>query len=376
MADSVGAGSPWFGQDSRTANGGWERGASGLRRATGYADVAEMLRGAGSGVTKARRNDNNDKGGIVEKSNQKGPASGMYNVEQDRDSRGEEDGIETAGLGVVSRMDDQKDVDHSVSTQPKTTKTMETKKRLFDGLCFYINGSTAPTVSDHRLKQLIAENGGRVAVALARRRVTHVILGTAWDRRSSSPAFDGGARATKLKGTARARGERDGRRPARLEGRTTGGEGGLGGGGGGGAEPRREWKGCTLAAGKLEKEIQRMGGNVVKYVTAEWVLESLRSGKRVSESSFASQTTTIQFTSSDAQRTILGMFKADTSTSSSSSSTALMTLIPTDGSRPNLGSGSGSDAVSASILPPPSLSSSSSMTTTTKMMVARASKVE
>lgn len=86
---------------------------------------------------------------------------------------------------------------------------------IFDGLVIYINGSTHPLVSDHRLKQLLAENGARLSISLGRGQVTHVILG-----------------------------------------KPSGGQG-VGAGGG-------------LAGGKLEKEIRRVGGCGVKYVGVEW----------------------------------------------------------------------------------------------------------
>lgn len=91
-------------------------------------------------------------------------------------------------------------------------------RRILDGLVVYVNGSTHPAISDHRLKRVLVENGARVSMHLGRRQVTHVILG----------------------------------RPARP---------GVGAGGG-------------LAGGKLEREIRRVGGCGVKYVGVEWcVLE-------------------------------------------------------------------------------------------------------
>ena len=48
---------------------------------------------------------------------------------------------------------------------------------IFANLTFYINGSTMPRVSDHRLKQLLSQHGGRVALGHARRTVTHIIIG-------------------------------------------------------------------------------------------------------------------------------------------------------------------------------------------------------
>lgn len=85
---------------------------------------------------------------------------------------------------------------------------------IFDGVVVYVNGSTFPLVSDHKLKRILTENGGQMSLHLGRRRVTHVILG----------------------------------RPA-----------GSGQGAGGG-----------LAGSKLEKEIQRVSGCAVKFVGAEW----------------------------------------------------------------------------------------------------------
>ena len=88
------------------------------------------------------------------------------------------------------------------------------RRKIFDGLVVYVNGSTHPAVSDHRLKHVLTENGARMSLHLCRRQVTHVILGR--------PASSGG---------------------------------GAGGG---------------LAGGKLEKEIRRVGGCGVKYVDVEW----------------------------------------------------------------------------------------------------------
>ncbi|CAI4215181.1 unnamed protein product [Parascedosporium putredinis] len=105
------------------------------------------------------------------------------------------------------------------------------KRGIFDGIVVYVNGSTHPLISDHRLKQVVVENGGRISLHLGRRQVTHVILG----------------------------------RPATV---------GKGAGGG-------------LAAGKMEREIRRVGGCGIKYVGVEWVLGSLKAGVRLSEARFS-----------------------------------------------------------------------------------------
>jgi len=89
------------------------------------------------------------------------------------------------------------------------------EKKIFDGLVIYVNGSTYPMVSDHKLKRLLAENGAKVSIHLGRRQVTHVILGKPIGTENS----------------------------------------GAGGG---------------LAASKIQKEIQTIGGCGVKYVEVEW----------------------------------------------------------------------------------------------------------
>ncbi|KAI9858252.1 MAG: hypothetical protein M1824_004422 [Vezdaea acicularis] len=104
-------------------------------------------------------------------------------------------------------------------------------KQIFSTLVFYINGSTAPAVSDHMLKQLIAQHGGRLSISLGRRSVSHVILG----RPNSA---------------------------------------GKGAGGG-------------LAGGKLEKEMRISRSVGVKYVSVDWILESIRAGIRLPEARFA-----------------------------------------------------------------------------------------
>ncbi|KAH8671002.1 hypothetical protein BX600DRAFT_509717 [Xylariales sp. PMI_506] len=105
-------------------------------------------------------------------------------------------------------------------------------RKLFEGVVVYVNGSTHPLISDHKLKHVLAEHGASMSIHLARRQVTHVILG----------------------------------RPAS----------GAGSGAGGG-----------LAGGKLQKEISKVRGHGVKFVSVEWVLESIKAGKRLPEGRFS-----------------------------------------------------------------------------------------
>lgn len=111
----------------------------------------------------------------------------------------------------------------SSATIPSSTKATNSPG-IFAGLTVYINGSTAPLISDHKLKHVLASNGASVAIALGRRSVTHVVLGT--------PSSQGGA--------------------------------GAGGG---------------LAAGKMQKEIIKKrggGGAGVRYVGVEWYVFCFR----------------------------------------------------------------------------------------------------
>ncbi|TLD28577.1 hypothetical protein PspLS_03606 [Pyricularia sp. CBS 133598] len=122
--------------------------------------------------------------------------------------------------------------------QKQENQKPEKKPRsgIFDGLVIYVNGSTHPLISDHKLKHVLAENGARMTIHLGRRQVTHVILGC--------PA----ASSAQSKGIS-----------------------GAGGG---------------LAAGKLEREIRRVGGCGVKFVGVEWILESVKAGRRLPEARF------------------------------------------------------------------------------------------
>ncbi|OTB09137.1 hypothetical protein M426DRAFT_316427 [Hypoxylon sp. CI-4A] len=123
---------------------------------------------------------------------------------------------------------------------------------IFDGVVVHINGSTHPLISDHKLKHVLAEHGAKTSINLGRRQVTHVILG----------------------------------RPA-------GGSRGAGGG---------------LAGGKLQKEIQKVGGCAVKFVGAEWILESVKAGKRLPETRFSNLKV-----ASKGQQSVYGVFSGSAS---------------------------------------------------------------
>ncbi|RDL37860.1 BRCT protein [Venustampulla echinocandica] len=143
----------------------------------------------------------------------------------------------------------------------KGEQALERRKGIFDGLVIYINGSTHPLISDHKLKHALAENGARLSMHLGRRDVTHVILG----RPSGS---------------------------------------------------QRSGAGGGLAGTKLQKEIKRVGGCGLKYVGVEWVLESLRLGKRQSETQFSNLKVAAK-----GQQSVYSMFKKTTTDSGNTEST-------------------------------------------------------
>ncbi|RDW90406.1 uncharacterized protein DSM5745_02181 [Aspergillus mulundensis] len=114
-----------------------------------------------------------------------------------------------------------------------TTRSSSTpaESNILRGAIIYINGQTAPLVSDHKLKSLLVAHGATLSLSLSRR-VTHVIIG----KPNSGP--------------------------------------GRGAGGG-------------LAAGKIQKEMARGGWKGMKIVGVEWVLESVKAGKWLPETRFA-----------------------------------------------------------------------------------------
>lgn len=181
VADTVGAGSEDFGKDGRKENGGWQKGAKGLRTG-GQKSLAELW-----GASKAGKK----------------PSQRKHLDSVDVDS-------EDATSELTSGQADQ---DGRVDSAQQDEPTKPAEKHIFAGLCFYINGSTAPLVSDHKLKHMLAAHGARHSIALGRRSVSHVLLGTS----------------------------------------------NLQGGAGGG-----------FAATKIQKEITKSGGKAVKFITAEW----------------------------------------------------------------------------------------------------------
>lgn len=203
LADTVGAGAEDFGKDGRTANGGWVKGAPGLRRG-GQKSIVNCFRAPTM---------------VDDPTQQTVVATGVMQE-------------------IVEEVGDWQDSINlapsysSASTIGPSINAPTTK--IFQNTCIYINGSTMPIISDHLLRQLIIQNGGALSIALARRSVSHVIL--THKPTDSSRSAGGG-----------------------------------------------------LANQKVRKEVERKRavGVGVKYVTAHWIIESVKACKRLPEGRFA-----------------------------------------------------------------------------------------
>ena len=214
IVDSVGAGSENYASGGKRENDSWETRASGLRE-KGWQDIRGLLE-----VNKKRK-------------------SGEMAQETDGECKRRKAGFNDAAHDPVIRTQTPSPASSlQVSSQHRTQlpgsnvntladstpKVIPSAPQIFRCLALYLNGSTlASGISDHKLKSLFVQHGGSLSIALGRRTVTHVVLGTS----------------------------------------------------GGG-----------LAAGKIQKEVARVGGKGVKYVTAKWVVDSVECGRRLPESRY------------------------------------------------------------------------------------------
>ncbi|OCT54620.1 BRCA1 C Terminus (BRCT) domain containing protein [Cladophialophora carrionii] len=206
LSDLVGAGSEHFNKDGRKEQGDWEVGAPGLRE-EGWQDIRGLMHGSRKRLVEDNAN-----------------AEPTPREKRSKliDRRHEDTASDRENLPPESGKQANVDV---ASTSPSA---LQPPPQIFRNLRMYLNGSTAPLISDHQLKHLFAQHGGNTSIALGRRTVTHVILG-------SEHAVGGG-----------------------------------------------------LANGKIDKEVKlvRGLGKGVKYVTAQWVVDSVEKGVRQPESRY------------------------------------------------------------------------------------------
>ena len=215
LSDLVGAGSKDFGKDRRKDNGDWELGARGLRE-NGWQDIRGLMNG-----TRKRASgcigDDDIKDELLRERKRRLPEM-QDEDEAEKPNVATED--DTATASANRRTDPVPSSEHHSHPPPAPPQ-------IFRGLNIYLNGSTAPFISDHKFKQLFAQHGGNSSIGLGRRTVTHMIIG--------------------------------------------------------------EKCGGGLASGKIEKEITTVGGKGIKFVTAHWVLDSIDKGIRQPEARYASK---------------------------------------------------------------------------------------
>jgi len=222
LSDLVGAGSENFCRDGRKESGDWEVGAPGLRE-KGWQDIRKMFGG----------NQKRSSDGMVDRD---GPGSQEEKKKKRRRVMEKEMKTElkdSGALDVAPLNGAGKSSGEERASTCEMTKSSNKAQdgrphdpppqlpQIFRNLTMYLNGSTAPLVSDHKLKQLFAQHGGNASISLGRRTVTHVVLG--------------------------------------------------------------EKCGGGLASSKIQREV---GGQGIKYVTAQWVLDSIQKGVRQPEARY------------------------------------------------------------------------------------------
>nr|OQO32121.1 hypothetical protein B0A51_00964 [Rachicladosporium sp. CCFEE 5018] len=232
ISDTVGAGSLDFGQDGRTEDGGWVVGAKGLRT-NGQTSIWESMKVEKEVERPAKR--------VKLEDLQSKPTCVVnpYTPFRKPDGTIRETSWtshESSPSHLLSPLDHTEPSPPEITTKSEAAtadsslEATQACPQIFAGLNMYINGSTMPYMSDHKLKRLLSEHGANMSIFLGRKTVTHIVIGK---------------------------------------------PGGAGGGCGGG-----------LAGTKIHKEVTRVGGKAVKYVTAEWIVKSIAAGKRLPESKF------------------------------------------------------------------------------------------
>ncbi|CAD0083348.1 unnamed protein product [Aureobasidium vineae] len=230
LADTVGAGSEDFGKDGRLENGDWAKGAPGLR-GRGQISVVEAFRVKKVGVKDTAIEKEKAELVVKEVEDKELDLLDIPSAQPVREGSSQDQeqlsSYEEKLLRENSSPNEQAQEKHNQDTASAAPKAPQ----IFAGTCMYINGSTFPTISDHKLKHLLVTHGARLSIHLGRRSVTHVILGR--PNASTIPGAGGG-----------------------------------------------------LSASKMQKEIAKIGGKNVKFVTAEWAMESVANGKRAPEQRF------------------------------------------------------------------------------------------
>jgi hypothetical protein len=232
LADTVGAGSEDFGKDDRLENGSWAKGAPGLR-GRGQISVVEAFRVKKLGVEDTATEKAKTKVMVDGAREQELDIFGIPSAQPVREasSQDQEQVSSYEEHLLCENSSPDKQAKEIYQDQDTENTTISKPPQVFTGTCIYINGSTYPTISDHKLKHLLVTHGARLSIHLGRRSVTHVILGR--PNASAVPGAGGG-----------------------------------------------------LSASKMQREITKIRGKSVKFVTVEWIIESVINGKRAPEQRF------------------------------------------------------------------------------------------
>jgi hypothetical protein len=232
LADTVGAGSEDFGKDGRLENGSWAKRAPGLR-GRGQISVVEAFRVKKLGVEDTATEKAKTKVMVDGAREQELDIFGIPSAQPVREasSQDQEQVSSYEEHLLCENSSPDKQAKEIYQDQDTENTTISKPPQVFTGTCIYINGSTYPTISDHKLKHLLVTHGARLSIHLGRRSVTHVILGR--PNASAVPGAGGG-----------------------------------------------------LSASKMQREITKIRGKSVKFVTVEWIIESVINGKRAPEQRF------------------------------------------------------------------------------------------
>jgi hypothetical protein len=235
VSDTVGAGSLDFGQDGRTESGGWVDGAKGLRTGgqTSLWESMKLEKDVDRLAEKVKTGKAKDATSVVNAFTPFKKPDGSFRETSWTSHESSPSHLlspwDTTESSQAVQEDDVQAEEH-VEQDAATRSESQSYPQIFAGLTFYINGSTAPHISDHKLKHLLSLHGGNLSIALGRRSVTHIIIG----------------------------------------------------------KPGSHGEGCGggLAGTKIQTEIARQRGKSLHFVTAEWVVQSAKAGERLAESRF------------------------------------------------------------------------------------------
>lgn len=122
------------------------------------------------GVQKRKRNDNDDEMGVSKSSR--------------RDK--------------LPQQQAQAQTPTNTKTEPNPPKDENPPRKILTGTTIYINGSTMPLISDHKLKHLLIAHGAKLSLVPARKTITHVIIGRPNANTAGNKGAGGGLAASKV----------------------------------------------------------------------------------------------------------------------------------------------------------------------------------